>query len=227
MKDSRPSLVLYIAASVLVILGKIFDFEVLMLIVKPMVVPAIYYYYLQTKTTKTNFLFSVVLWSFFVADMIMLLYSKTAIVSIMICGMISYFILILFAIRDRPPLTVNAFNIIFLTLLLSLLSYILFTILNLRIEDIVRNYIVYLVYGISLIGLVLISVFNYLQQSTTAFLHLCSMALCVLISDLFYAINQFVIPLPVIDHINLLAQFLSYFFMVRYFNSRNTLMNTL
>ncbi|RZJ35349.1 MAG: hypothetical protein EOO51_05550 [Flavobacterium sp.] len=227
MKDSSPSLVLYIAASVLVLIGKAFGFELLMLIVKPMVVPAIYFYYLQTKAGKTNILFSIVLWSFFVADMIMLIYARDAIIYIMMCGLVSYLILIGFAIADRPSKKVTALNVVFLVILLSVLSYILFTILNLHVIDIVRHYLVYLVYGISLIALVTVSTFNYLQQSTATFLHLCSMALCVLISDLFYAINQFMVELPIIDHINLFAQFLSYFFMVRYFNSRNALINTL
>jgi hypothetical protein len=77
-----------------------------------------------------------------------------------------------------------------------------------------------LTYGIVLIILIAVATFNYLSHSTGSFLHLSSMALCMLVSDLFYSINRFLIELPILDHINLFAQFMSYFFMVRYFNSR-------
>ena len=66
MKDRNPSLILYIAATILVLVAKVFDDEVLMLITKPMVVPAIYYYYLQTKTRDVNVVFSVAVWLFFI-----------------------------------------------------------------------------------------------------------------------------------------------------------------
>ncbi|HLA55052.1 MAG TPA: lysoplasmalogenase family protein [Flavobacterium sp.] len=220
MRDSRPSLILFITASVLAIIARIFNLELLLLLAKPMVVPAIFYYYLQTKRKKTNALFVTVLWLFFVGDMIMVLFPRDGILSVMLCTMVCYAILIKFAIEDCGIIKFNTFNIIFLSLLLLLLSYILFTILNLNIESIISHYLIYLVYGIILIVLVAICTFNYLSNSNATFLHLCSMALCMLVSDLFYCINKFIIELPIIDHINLFSQFMSYFFMVKYFNSR-------
>jgi len=220
MKDSRPSLVLYIIAAIVVLVGKILNYELLMLIFKPMVVPAIFYYYLQTKTKNTNFLFSINIWLFFIADMIMLLYGESAILWVMGCNIVSYIILVKFALSDNVKAKFSLFNIIFLTLLLSLLGFILFTILNLKIEDIIEYYFFYLVYGIVLIMLIAISAFNYLSSNTASFLHLCLMSLCILVSDLFYAIHQFIIELPILDHSNTFVQFLSYFFMVKYFNSR-------
>ncbi|HEX9980324.1 MAG TPA: hypothetical protein VGB50_07145 [Flavobacterium sp.] len=209
-------------ASLLVIIAKVLNLEMLMLIAKPVVVPAIYYYYLQTKTKNTSVLFSITIWLFFIADMIMLIYSQSAILWIMACGILSYLILIRFAIRDRVEIKFDVFNMAFLTLLLALLSYILYTILSLRIEDVTNYYFVYLSYGIVLIILVAVSAYNYLSYNTASFLHLCSMALCMLVSDLFYSINRFIIDLPILDHINLFSQFMSYFFMVKYFNSRRT-----
>ncbi len=213
-------MILFGIAGALSIIAKVFDNELLMLIVKPMVVPAIFYYYLQTKTRKTSFLFSIVLWFFFIGDMIMVLFPLSGILWVMGCTMASYLILLKFVLEDRSAIKFSFFNIVFLTLLLILLGYILFTILNLNIDSIVRNYLMYLVYGIILISLVAISTFNYLSDNSAVYLHLCSMALCLLVSDLFYCINRFIIQLPIIDHINLFSQFMSYFFMVKYFNSR-------
>ena len=65
MKDSLPSLVLFITAGTLALVAKICDIEVLMIVAKPMVIPAIFYYYIQTKTRDINFWFTLALWSFF------------------------------------------------------------------------------------------------------------------------------------------------------------------
>jgi hypothetical protein len=220
MNDSGPSIILFIVASALVVIGRFFGLESLVLVTKPMVVPAIYFYYLQTRTQKVDVLFSIALWLFFVADMVVLLLGETGTVCVLACGIGSYCIMLKFALGNVNVIKFSFLNILFVSILLLLLSYIFFTILNLEVESIVRNYLLYLAYGIVLIILVVVATFNYLSESNATVLPLCSMALCMLISDLFYCINRFFIHLPIIDHINLFSQFLSYYFMVKYFNSR-------
>jgi hypothetical protein len=223
MKDSRPSLILFIVAGTLALVAKVFQMEELMIAVKPMVIPAIFYYYLQTKPMKVNLLFSLALWLFFVSDMVMVLFPMTGMPWIMITSMSSYLILIGFALYDRASIKFSAFNVVFITLLLILLGYFTFTILSLNVESIVSHYGMYLAYGIVLTSLAVISAANYLSDNSVVFLHLSCMALCMVVSDLFFCIYRFVIKLPVIDDINLFSQFMSYFFMVRYFNSRRKL----
>jgi len=220
MKDSRPSLILFIVAGALALMAKVFQLEDLMIATKPMVVPAIFYYYLQTRTRPVNLMFSSALWLFFISDMVMVLYPRSGMPWIMATCMASYLIMIGFALSDRAAVKFNFFNVLFITLLLFLLGYFTFTILSLDIEGIVANYSMYLTYGVVLTLLAVVSAANYLSDNSIVFLHLSSMALCMVVSDLFFCIYRFVIDLPVIDHINLFAQFMSYFFMVRYFNSR-------
>jgi hypothetical protein len=220
MKDSSPSLILFIVAGTLALLAKIFNIEELMIATKPMVIPAIFYYYLQTKTRPTNWLFSVALWLFFISDMIMVLFPLSGMPWIMVTSMSSYLIIIRFALADRAAIKFSAFNVLFITLLLLLLGYFTFTILSLNIDSIVMNYGMYLTYGIVLTLLATVSAANYLSDNNVVFLHLSCMALCMVVSDLFFCIYRFVINLPIIDYINLFSQFMSYFFMVRYFNSR-------
>jgi len=222
MKDSKPSLILFLVSAVMTIISRVLEHEMMTLIFKPIVVPAIFYYYLQTKTRRTNFWFAFALWLFFVGDMIMIIFPDYDIVYVMVCGLVSYFILTLFAVADKEKFKFTAFNVGFVLVLLALLGYILFTILHLNAQSIVNNYFIYLAYGIILILLVTVSTINYLTQSNQAFMYLCTMSLCFLVSDLFYAINMFMFgtKLPLIDHINLFAQFMAYFFMVKYFNAR-------
>ena len=222
MKDSRPSLVLFVIASALALVAKVFDMETLMIVTKPMVIPAIFYYYLQTKTRPVNILFSLALWLFFVADMIMVLFPDPVygIFWVMGAGIGGYLILLKFAVNDCPARKFNLYNIVFVGLLLLLLGYFLFTVLSLNNVSVQLNYVMYLVYGIVLISLATVSALNYLSNNSTVFLYLSSMALCIVVSDLFYCISKFMIRLPIIDNINLFFQFMSYFFMVKYFNAR-------
>jgi len=220
MKDSTPSLILFIVAGSFALLAKIFNLEDLMIATKPMVIPAIFYYYVQTKTRRANWLFTTALWLFFVSDMVMILFPYSGMPWIMVTSMTSYLIMIKFAVSDRTTLKFSAFNVVFITLLLFLLGYFVFTILNLNEEGIVSNYAMYLAYGIVLTTLAVVSAANYLSDNSTVFLHLSCMALCMVVSDLFFCIYRFMIKLPIIDDINLFSQFMSYFFMVKYFNSR-------
>ncbi len=226
MKDRNPSLILYVAATVLALVAKVWDDEFLMLITKPMVVPAIYYYYLQTKTRNVSVTFSVAVWLFFAADMITLLFGPVGILWVMACGMASYLILSYFALTDAVVPKLNIMNVGLLVALITVLGYWLYTILGMNIESVNAHYSFYLAYGIVLVLLVAISAFNFLSRSTPVYLNLCLMSLCMLISDLFYSINKFVIEVPLLDHLNLFSQFVSYFFMVRYFVDRRAVTET-
>lgn len=223
MRDSRPSLILFAVAAILVVIAKIFEFDQLIWVVKPIVVPALYYYYLQTKRKpRISLLFSIAIWLFFVADMIMILYPNKGIIAIMYCCLVSYLILIKFAIDDCKRIKFSAFNIMIIILLLFLLSYIVYSILTLSMGNIVEGFPLFLLYGIVLIALGVIAVTNYLSNGNVAFLYYCLMAICMIISDFFYCIHKYVFEMPLIDHTNLFVQFVSYFFMVKYFNARKS-----
>ena len=215
-------MILYVTATILVLVAKVLDVDLLMLITKPMVVPAIYYYYLQTKRKKASLTFSIAVWLFFAADMITLLFGSGGILWVMACGMASYLLLSYFALSDAVVPKVNLSNAAFLAMLVGVLGYWLYSILSLNIESVNANYSFYLAYGIILVMLVAVSAFNFLSRSTPLYLNLCLMSLCMLVSDLFYSINKFVIQVPLLDLLNLLAQFVSYFFMVRYFVDRRS-----
>jgi hypothetical protein len=220
MKDSRPSLILFIVSASVSLLAKIFGMDMLMVVFKPMVIPAIFYYYLQTKKGRVNPAFVTVLWCFFAGDMLMVLAPDATISVVMGFTMVSYLLLLKFLLEEKARARFSFFNIILLSLLLLLLGYFLFTILNLGSDKINRHYFLYLAYGIILIALTATAVFRYLGNGSAAALNACAMALCMLASDLLYCIYKFVVHVSIIDDINLLAQFMSYFFMVRYFNSK-------
>ncbi len=220
MRDKRPALILYVSSISLVLIAKVFDFENLLLIAKSVVVPSIFYYYLQTRRDKVNILFSIALVFFFIADMILVVYPNSAIVAVMLCGVVSYLILIRFAVRDSHHINSKPIYILTITALLVLLGVVLLPIINLSILEIAENYKIYLLYGIILWVFLSISIYNYISIANNAFLYLCIAAVCLFLSDVFYCVNVYMVELPVISILNLLTQLLSYFFIVRYFNLR-------
>lgn len=58
MKDSIPALILYIIAVIIAVLGIVVDNEILLLFSKPVIVPAIFFYYIQTSKTSINWFFT-------------------------------------------------------------------------------------------------------------------------------------------------------------------------
>ena len=220
MKDSKPSFILYVLASVLAIAGRVMDCEILQLVAKPMVVPAIYYFYLQTKTRRTSWVFSAVLTAFFLGDMAMLLDPENGLFGVMIAGTVAHLLLINLALSDRSALKFSLFNLSFLAILLFLPSYILYTLLHLSVDSINENYFLFLSYGVILIFFVGLSVIQYLSHGDAPSLYLCTAALALLTSDLLYSISRFIMEMTLLVNINLAAQFLAYYFLVRYFNSR-------
>ncbi|HRN99518.1 MAG TPA: lysoplasmalogenase family protein [Flavobacterium sp.] len=222
MKDSQPSFVLFAIASVLAVSARVMEWELLELIAKPMVIPAIFYYYLQTKTRKTSIQLSAILAVFFIGDMIILLDSG-GLFGVMVCGMIAHLLLISQATSDRMGLNFSLFNITFLALLLLLPSYVLYTLLQMGVNNIDENYFFFLSYGVILIAMVAISVINYLSHGDTASLYLATLAIALLVSDLLYSISKFIIPMLLLEQINLVSQFMAYYFIVRYYNARREL----
>src|SRR5690606_32022695 len=180
----------------------------------------IYYFYLQTKTRRTSWVFSAVLISFFLGDMIMLLDTDAGLYGVMIAGMVGHLLLINLALSDRSALKFNLFNLTFLAILLFLPSYILYTLLHLSVDSISEHYFFFLSYGVILIFFVGVAVIQYLSHGDAPSLYLCTAALALLTSDLLYSISRFIMEMELLVNINLAAQFMAYYFMVRYYNSR-------
>ena len=220
MRDKRPALILYVAAVILVTVAKIFNIEDLLLVAKSIVIPAIFYYYLQTRREKVNLLFSTALLFFFIADMIMVVYSDSAVFALMICGVISYSILISFGFRDARQLKSKPIHLLILIGLLILPGLILLSIVNLDVEQIVSNFMIYLLYGVILWVMLGISIYNYISKANNAFLYLCIATICLFLSDVFYCVDVYIVQLRIINILNLITQLISYYFIVRYFNLR-------
>jgi len=223
MKDSKPSLYLFFIASIFVILARIFDLEKIDWLLKPTIIPAILYYYLQTKTSKTNYLLLLVFFFFFIGDMIILMFPNGKLDWVLLSFAFGYILLLYYIIKDFRFKKFKKIIILYTLIIALFLLLLLNEILDLPVEAIINNHITFLAYGILLIIIATISIFNYLVNPNINSLNLFSMSLCFLISDLFYCFDKFVFSSFLFDIFNLATQFLSYFFMVKFFNTRDSL----
>lgn len=112
-----------------------------------------------------------------------------------------------FGERDRFPILITFLFI----------ATICTSVLSLQFENMVLDFLLYVIYGIVLSLLTFVSITNYIKKPNYAFLNLAIMCLCFLISDAFFLINKFYLSLYALSFIGITVQVFSYFFMVTYF----------
>lgn len=216
MKKNSPSLFLYLFASVFAIIGVVIGNEFITLLMKPMIVPAVFYYYLQVKEGKINWLFLLILLSSFTSDMLVLFELPDGNIPIALLNMFCYLIFIYFVIKDVS--LKNLSNIKFFYFALIVLGYfiILYVVLGLMsgLDNFSNN--LYIIYGIVLCVLASIIGFNHLNQESDKTFYALIMCICFITTDVFYAIYNFYFNLEIFIVLNITVQFASYYYMVRY-----------
>lgn len=220
MRDSTPSLYAYIITSLLVIIFYVLKLEDFITIFKPVIVPAIYFYYIQTTIRPIDILFSLAIWIFFIADMAEIVDSERGIYLMMFCGLISYFIMFRYGLKDGVKLSLS-FKTLLITILLfgGLALAASYIITYLGPLDIVRLsfFIIYAVVIISIVCYALLRFFSKNDQLSRLFL---AMASVMFLSDLLYAYTRYVEFYTLVGVLSFVGQFISYYWMVEYFNKR-------
>jgi len=217
MKKQKPAFYLYIISSLLVLTAILFDIQELELFAKPIVIPAIFFYYLQHRFKRMNWWFSVSLLACFVGDILLLLDPDFDVLWIILCFFISYCILIKFGIDDLVPQKLSVSNIFLGILIVVFLLFVLFSIIDLIEPDSTERYIIFLFYGFTLLILTVLSLINFFSEASKAALYFSIMALCIVISDVFYSFYHFIEPIDMFNYINIFFQLATYYCMVSYF----------
>ena len=221
MGKIKPSLLLYFASSLLVLFAVVINKQELEQLVKPIVIPSIYFYYLQYRYKRVNWWFSIAILACFVGDMIVLIDPQFEILCIIFSFLVCYIILIKFGIEDLVPQKLTIANIGFGIISVGFLLFVIFSIIDLMEPKSTERYILFLLYGICLLILTVISLFNFFSDASKAALYFSIMALCMVISDVFYSFYHFIEPFEMFNYINIFFQLASYYCMVSYFLVRN------
>ncbi len=217
MGKLKPAIGLYFISSILVLIAVVFNLNELEQIAKPIVIPSIFFFYLQHRYKRVNWWFSIAILACFVGDMILLIDPKFEILWIILCFFISYAILIKFGIDDLVPQKLTFSNIGIGILSVFFLLFVLLSIVDLIEPETTERYIMFLFYGFSLLVLTVISLFNFFSDASKAALYFSIMALCIVISDVFYSFYHFIEPIEMFNYINIFFQLATYYCMVSYF----------
>lgn len=222
MKDSRPSLYAYIFTSVFVIILYVLKWTEFILIVKPVIVPSIFYYYIQRSKRPFNILFSISLWLFFATDMIDLLDGFGGIYLIITCGILSYLIIFRFAILEKVPLNFNCKNLIVLTIIVAVVGLLCVGIIE-NTNTLNTIYVnVFASYTLIMIVMLGYAVLRILTKNDLVSRLFFAMAFAMFISDYLYAYNRYIRYNLIISVISMAFQFVSYYLMVEYFIKAKT-----
>lgn len=220
MKDSKSALYLFISASLIVILSSVLKYDNIVMLAKPMIIPSAFFYYLQTKKTLLDLSVTAIFISFFIGDMIILVLGNSAIKMILLTFLIGYLMLFKSIVDDLVKIEFDISSLLYVFVLMILLVGILYFILDLPITQIIENYWLFMIYGIVLIVLVLLSTYNYVSNQNINSFNLLIATLSMLLSDLFYCFYNYVMKSSLLDAMNLFTQFLSYYLLIKYYNSR-------
>ncbi|UOK42091.1 MULTISPECIES: hypothetical protein [Flavobacterium] len=221
MNKSTPALLLYFAASLMYVLSIAFQWDdTFALLFKPMIFPAIYFYYWQESKSKPQLMSSLILLLFFVGDMIILVDSKNLLIPLILSNLFAYSILTFSVTGDllkikNPEISnlkiLTVFTVI--TILVSLLYFAMSLVFNASGS----NFSLMMVYGIVLMLLSITILIYYVLKSDTASFFVLMTIICFIISDLFHILYNYYEHFQVFININVCCQVISFYFLVKYF----------
>jgi hypothetical protein len=218
MKTREVALTLYFIASIVTVIATVFDNEVLMLLSKPAVIPAILFYYLSIKRDQpVDIYFIMVLVLNFIGDTIALLKIDNETMFLMIPFFLSYLLLLKFAIEDVRKMKFNLTGLILSIFLFCFLMYIMYSLIELFVDTNKELVIPVIVYGSVLGAFASIAVYCFYMKNSTFTFYLLMTALLSIVSDVFYIMFSLIFHFPSFNYFELTVQLFSYFFIVRYF----------
>ncbi len=220
MKASTPALVLYILSGLLYFVAVLKGFDYLTLIVKPIIIPSIFFYYWQERHGKINFWFAMVLFLFFISGILNLFDDEKIFFYVIIFNLFAYCILLSFVIKNIFELKFHfpdKINLSYIGLMFlffsSLLYFSLFLMFDLKFE----LYSVIIIYGISSVLLGSLSTALYTQQQSQTNFLLMMTSFTFIVSNLFYVMYHYYYDFIFFRGISELSYIVSFYVLVHYF----------
>jgi hypothetical protein len=217
MKASTPSLILFLVACVLAIVFKLLDYNTLLFYTTSIILPPLFIYYLVSNNYKITFLKALIFLLFFVRDIFDLLKISESAKGSFFCVVTVYVLLLYMGLKDFKRLKFNYGDSLSISILIFGISSVCYSMLSLKLENLQLDFSFYVVFGIILSALSIVSILNYMKKGSYAFFYAMLMCICFIITDIFFLLFKFYFYNYVFTLISIVAQFLSYFFMVNYF----------
>jgi hypothetical protein len=221
MDKSKPALILYFTASLVYVLSIALHWDnIITFLFKPMITPAIYFYYWQESKGKVRLFPSLVLLLFYIGDMMILIEFDDLLVPLMIINLMAYLILGFYLTKDLLRINnpkISSQLILIICIVIAFLLSLLYVGLSLVFSASDSNYGLLSVYGATLVLLGVETVAYYILKNNSAGFFISIGVLCLVICDLFYVLYNYYAKLQVFININILCQAISFYFIVKYF----------
>jgi hypothetical protein len=217
--DNKNILYAYIAVCVLYFFSSLLQLDSLEVIVKPLFLPVLLFYYI--KSINGNFQNRVVVSFIFyyLAEMLVLYDSEQYYLISVLLFLIPYVILLYFVVKDLSHILkqndYNKINFIVFFVFAFLIYLIISVFLIIETESVIERFLLYF-YGFILLLLAFFSVITYVLRYSAANLFFVMTIIAFIVSDMFYIFIVKVENNWVFKSVNLITQFLSYYFFVTY-----------
>ncbi|MBS7786718.1 hypothetical protein KIH23_05370 [Flavobacterium sp. CYK-55] len=221
MKTRQVALILYLIACSLSVLASIIDNELLMLISKPAIIPAIIYYYLTIKKSSVEPVYIAVLLFNFVGDTIALLRFENQTLLLMIPFFMSYVLILRCIIIDVLKLKWDRTGGFIAVAIFLFLMYVLSELIGMFADTNPELVWPVIIYGIFLGGLSSLSVYCYATKISVHAFFMLMFVLTSVVSDVFYMLFEFIYKISFLNYFEFAAQLFSYYFLVKYFVLRS------
>lgn len=221
MESKNASIYLFIIASFLALVASIIDNEWLMILSKPIVIPALLIYYFVSEKKSTSLELVFILLIYFISDAITLVKLESATNYIMILDFIPYVLLIKVVFQDAIKNGFCKINFalgIFYFVVLMIALFFLLDAFVIKQSDFLFPFISY---GVILGLYVSISSYNYFKtdfSEVASFIFVA--AIFGLIADVIFVFTNMVFNVKALTYIEFALQIISYFYIVTYFIDR-------
>lgn len=225
MDKSTPALILYFAASLVYVLSIVLELDtVVTFLFKPMIAPAIFFYYWQESKGKILLIPSLVLLLFYIGDMMILIEYENLLVSLMILNLIAYMFLGSYLTKDLLKINnpkISSYTFLIICLIIVFLLSLLYLGLSIVFRSTDSNYELLIIYGVTLVLLGIEAVTYYILKNDEASFFILLTIFSLVISDLFYVLYNHYAQFNVFVNINVFCQVLSLYFVIKYFLYRS------
>lgn len=221
MKANTPSLILFFITSVLAIIFKLLGHDMMVLCTKSIIIPSLFIFYFVSNNYKISVFKSIIFLLFFIRDGFNTLHIKESAMGSFICVLSVYILLLYLAQKEFKYLKFSYRDIFSSLILILVIGIICYSVLNLKLENLELDFSLYVLFGIILSILSVVSIVNYIKSGSYAFFNGMLMCICFIITDIFFVLYKFYFYNYAFTLVSLITQFLSYFFMVNYFLAKD------
>ena len=227
MKASTPSLIFYSLACFGYVLFSLLEMEGLVLCSKSIVVPCIFVYYFIENKYRIDWIIGLIFLSCFLGDVVVLFNIEHALLLSVYFFLLVYVLLLKYVLEDSKKVDFAKKDALPIFIIVLFLIYLLITILNIQFINAPQDNLAFIIYGITLLILSVISVSNYISKGCVCLFYMTLAVICFIFSDVFYALDNFYFSNKIFYLITLATQVVCYYFMVQYLLKRNKVVRKL